>query len=420
MNATKKSLLILTILASLLYNDSIAFCKEDTDLINLNKSGIFIDSHGKATPVFKSKGNELCNITINIELKVGIPNEEALYITGNTPQLGSWDPAKVKIPVSSDGKATYALSVPYGEIIQFKLTRGSWQNQAIYKDDGQQPENIIVNADKSKTVNVTVLEWFDKRLVEDDPIKGTIRFLDLFECKDLTYKRGIFIWLPEGYADENGPYAVLYFHDAQNLFLPSKSFSGKDWKLDEVVMKLMNEKKIKPCIVVGIPNSPARDIELNLSTSEGKAYSNFIINEVMPFIKEKFPVSKKRENHIICGSSMGGLMSFQMAYKNPDKFGGALCMSSAFQRQLSNILDEVKMSLKQPLNTKFYIDVGDLELEGELNENLVSVYEEMHKIMLQVGFEEGKNLKAFKFKDATHTESAWANRLHIPLMFLLK
>ena len=265
-----------------------------------------------------------------------------------------------------------------------------------------------------------IVEENKKEYKEDDPIIGSIRFLDLFECKNMVYKRGIFIWLPENYSKENGPYSVIYFHDAQNLFLPSKSFSGYDWKVDETISKLVKENQIKPTIVIGIPNSPKRDLELNASIYDGKLYSNFIIKEVMPFIKKRFPVSKHREDHIIAGSSMGGLMSFQMAYDNPKVFGGAICMSSAFHRKLSDIIEKVNNNKNQPLNVKFYIDTSELEKDKEDGEDIYTLYYEMKKLLEDKGFEEGKNLKTFMHKGAQHNEKAWAQRLDKALLFLLK
>ena len=271
--------------------------------------------------------------------------------------------------------------------------------------------------------HIPVKEPEKKQIVNtDDPIRGSIRFLDLFECKKLLYKRGIWIWLPEGYKEDFGPYSVIYFHDAQNLFLPSKSFSGKDWKVDETIIDLMNKKQIRPTIVVGIPNSPARDEELNLATKEGKYYCDFVINEIMPFVKERFPVSKKVRDHIIAGSSMGGLMSFQMAFEHPDKFGGAICMSSAFLRKLSNIIDRVKTAKNPPLKTKFYIDSGDLETipEEGFTENILDLYKEMKEVMKKAGFKEGINLKTWLEKGANHNEEAWAKRLPVAIQFMLK
>lgn len=369
---------------------------------------------------FRAEEVEECEVTINVNLLCGIPSEDKLYISGNTPEMGSWAPDKIEVPFDAKGRGIFKINAIKGRILQFKITRGSWNNQAIYSEDNPQPNNIIVNVDKTKTVAVNVVGWMDRRSAEDDPILGQIRFLDLFECKNMIYKRGIFVWLPEGYSQRNGPYSVLYFHDGQNLFLPSKSYSGKDWKVDEVASKLMKERKMKHCIVVAIPNSPARDSELNLETKDGKAYAEFVVNEVVPFMKEKFPVSNKREDHIIAGSSMGGLMSFQMAYKYTDVFGGALCMSSAFQRSLSNVLDKVKCDSNVPLKTKFYLDTGELEVEKDSKEDICSVFNEMSQILQDKGFVIGQNLLIYCAPKAEHNEAAWAQRLHIPLEFLLK
>jgi predicted alpha/beta superfamily hydrolase len=276
--------------------------------------------------------------------------------------------------------------------------------------------------EKEKNINFENDSARESNKTKDDPIIGTIRFLDLFECKDMIYKRGIFIWLPENYSRDNGPYSVIYFHDAQNLFLPSKSFSGYDWKVDETITRLRANKEIKPCIVVGIPNSPARDNELNLSTRDGKAYCNFVINEVMPLIKKRFPVRQNREDHIVAGSSMGGLMSFQMAFEHPDKFGGAICMSSAFHTKLSDIIAKVNKSEHVPLNVKFYIDTGEFEIveEEHMDENIVTLYEQMVELLKQKGYRENINLKSYFHKGAKHHEKYWAERLDIPLKFLLK
>ena len=255
--------------------------------------------------------------------------------------------------------------------------------------------------------------------INDDEILGKIIFLDIFECKNLVYKRGIFVWFPENYSKSSGLYSVIYFHDAQNLFLPSKSFSGYDWKVDETISKLRQNLSIKPCIVVGIPNSPKRDEELNIETKEGKAYADFIIKEVIPLIKNKFSVSKKREDHIIAGSSMGGLMSFQMAFNYPNLFGGAICMSSAFHRSISNIISQVEKSYNPPLNVKFYIDAGEKETDKHDNEDILSLCNEMTSVMKKKGYREDINLKSYIHKKGKHNEKSWAERLDIPLKFLL-
>ena len=278
------------------------------------------------------------------------------------------------------------------------------------------PYKNIIKKEHIKTTEVIKEE--KKSNVKDDEIIGTIRFLDLFNCKNMIYKRGIFVWLPERYTKDSGPYSVIYFHDAQNLFLPSKSFSGYDWKVDETITRLRKDKLIKPCIVVGIPNSPARDKELNYETTDGKAYSDFIIKEVMPFIKKQYPVSKHREDHII-SFALYKVANRYSYYYNPRKFGGAICMSSAFHRKISNILKEVNETKTPPINVKFYIDSGELETEKQDNEDILSLYKEMVQALKSKGFRENINLKSYLQKRGHHNEKSWAERLDKALLFVI-
>lgn len=293
-----------------------------------------------------------------------------------------------------------------------------------YSEEAKSSDSILifkpfVRKIEEEHINKTkVIKDFEEKKKNDDPIVGSINFLDLFECKNMVYKRGIFIWFPENYS-KDCTYSVLYFHDAQNLFIPSESFSGYDLKVDETVNRLIKSNQIKPCIVVGIPSSPKRVEELNYETCDGKAYSDFIINEVMPFIKNKFPVSKRREDHIIAGTSLGGLMSIQMAFYNPKKFGGAICMSSVFHRKKSNILKNMSEMKKINQNVKFYIDAGDFETVKSENEDIYSLCKEMKNILISKGYKENVNLKYYIHNGGLHNEKSWSERLEIPLTFFL-
>lgn len=67
--------------------------------------------------------------------------------------------------------------------------------------------------------------------------------------------RDVFVWLPSDYSPKE-KYDVLYMHDGQMLFDANTTWNKQEWGIDEVVGKLLNEKKIKPCIVVGVANIP--------------------------------------------------------------------------------------------------------------------------------------------------------------------
>jgi hypothetical protein len=69
--------------------------------------------------------------------------------------------------------------------------------------------------------------------------------------------RNVDVWLPDGY-DGRRKYAVLYMHDGQMLFDSTTTWNRQEWGVDEVVGRLLREKRIRDCIVVGVWNSGER------------------------------------------------------------------------------------------------------------------------------------------------------------------
>ena len=48
---------------------------------------------------------------------------------------------------------------------------------------------------------------------------------------------------------------VLYMHDGQNLFESKSAYGGKEWRIDETLDSLIQNKLIRPVMVVGIWNN---------------------------------------------------------------------------------------------------------------------------------------------------------------------
>jgi S-formylglutathione hydrolase FrmB len=63
--------------------------------------------------------------------------------------------------------------------------------------------------------------------------------------------------------------------------------------------------------------------------AHGKAYFRFFTEELVEYIRALFPVSKKREDTMIAGLSMGGYGAWYLALKRPDLFSKAASMSGA-------------------------------------------------------------------------------------------
>jgi predicted alpha/beta superfamily hydrolase len=263
--------------------------------------------------------------------------------------------------------------------------------------------------------------------------------------------RNIDVWLPDGYSNKE-KYSVLYMHDGNMLFDSEITWNKQSWEVDEVAGKLINENKTKKFIVVGIwNNGQKRHVEYfpkkpydNLTQIQkdtitaklqksGRSsdnfkplsdlYLKFLVTELKPFIDKTFSTQVNRENTFIAGSSMGGLISIYAICEYPKVFGGAACISTHWPGIFSvennpipnTFLKYLKSSLPNPKTHKIYFDYGDQTLDSLY----LPLQQKVDIVMTKKGFTSiNWNTKFFPGKD--HSEKAWSERLHVPLMFLLK
>jgi predicted alpha/beta superfamily hydrolase len=107
------------------------------------------------------------------------------------------------------------------------------------------------------------------------------------------------------------------------------------------------------------------------------------------------------------GSSLGGVVSFYTVWQYPEVFGAAACMSSTFTHKddlFERVLNEPKR------NVGFYLDSG---WPGDNYEVTVA----MALILVSRGWRYGRDLIHLCFPRATHDETAWGMRLHLPMQF---
>ena len=255
------------------------------------------------------------------------------------------------------------------------------------------------------------LKSFKKKIAAGrDEIVGTAEVLKDFESKIVDNARDIIVWFPPGYkrtrnADKH--YPVLYMHDGQNVIDPKTSFAGKDWRVDETIVKLSKSRKMHEIIVVGIYNTKERLEEYSYS-EKGKKYLRFIVEELKPYIDKHFRTLKGREDTAIMGSSMGGLISFIAGWKYDEVFSMVGCLSSSFYHDNEKVFELVKNYEGLRKKVKFYIDHGeDGLIRGQ----------KMFCKLTQLGFVIGKDIDYYYAPGAEHSEVAWAGRMERPLLF---
>ncbi|HRI28537.1 MAG TPA: alpha/beta hydrolase-fold protein [Chitinophagales bacterium] len=257
--------------------------------------------------------------------------------------------------------------------------------------------------------------------------------------------RHIDVWLPpDYYTNTRQQYAVLYMHDGQNLFSTETAYGGQEWQADETMLRLQQEQKVRPCIIVGIWNSPRRFAEYlpnkpfllmpkpaqeklkqertTENTVLSDAYLAFLVKELKPYIDQKYRTLPDRANTFIAGSSMGGLISLYALCEYPKVFGGAACFSTHWPASLKEnnpnfvnaYLKYLKKKLPKPKHHKIYFDYGTQTLDAwyEPHQKAVDAF------MQQSGYFPQFCLSQ-KFEGAAHNEQAWQQRFHVPLLFLL-
>ena len=113
------------------------------------------------------------------------------------------------------------------------------------------------------------------------------------------------------------------------------------------------------------------------------------------------------------GSSMGGIISFHLAWDYPHVFGMAGCLSPAFLIDDLEIVQRVASYTGPIKPILLYIDNGTVGLERKLQPAI----DQMISLLKQGGFGTGTSLIYSITQDAEHNEAAWAKRVAVPLQF---
>ncbi|MGB5242682.1 MAG: alpha/beta hydrolase-fold protein [Lutimonas sp.] len=277
---------------------------------------------------------------------------------------------------------------------------------------------------------------------------GSVERITNFDTK-LVEPRNIDVWLPENF-DKTKSYAVVYMHDGQMLFDPSKTWNKTAWEADDTFGKLLKEGKIKDCMIVGIWNVPEKryadyfpqkiidripeptktkilEQQIKGEPSADK-YLEFIVNELKPFIDNNYPTKPEAENTFMMGSSMGGLISIYGLSEYPHIFGGVACLSTHSPLASYELIDEktdsevsskfrdyLEQNLPEANTKKIYFDYGNLT-----GDSFYEPYQKkIDKIMVSKGYSSDYWETLF-FEGESHSEISWAKRLSIPVLFLLK
>lgn len=360
--------------------------------------------------------------------------------------IDGWPEGGRALKKLSDDLYAADLSLPTDTPMEYKFLRT--KNWSTVEKDAQGGElsnrTLAIPRDTPpRTILHAIARWADQPdppariaavsvpgqpLRTESRITGRIDTLEAVDSPQLGNQRRVFVWLPENYdANRAERYPVFYFHDGQNLFDATLCASGAEWGLDEAAARLQADGKMRRAILVGIANTPDRMKEYSPYPDRGfggdaDKYLAFLIETLKPRIDRDYRTLPDRENTLIGGSSMGGLVSLYALLKHPDVFAGAAVISPSLRWARWKIIEAAEAhEFRQPV--RIWLDIGTAEgsrsaPDAEVTQ-AVADCRRLAEILRTRGLKDGSTLHFEEAAGAIHHETAWAARADRILQFML-
>jgi len=248
--------------------------------------------------------------------------------------------------------------------------------------------------------------------------------------------RRIDVWVPEKH-DQETP--LLIAHDGGNFLLDvSETWNHQNWGLPEAIAsgRIVASTGKLP-IVVGVHrvDDSLRMAELapedilkgrphmldNIGAIKKPSKLDYKANEyqdmlalrLVPELAKRYGLKLDPTRTAQIGSSLGGLAVLYGVSRNPEVFGTALGLSTAWLLGCQELIDLTVESL--PKGVRVYSDVGTAELDA----SYCSWHYNFVAAMDKAGWQRDKNYKAEIYPGTGHKESWWSQRVEHPINWWL-
>ena len=372
------------------------------------------------------------NISVLVRVPADTPEDALVFLAGSLPGVGNWRADGVQLTRAADGSYTGELAIAEGQPLVYKFTRGSWDTVET-NADGSDRANRVTPADAlPPAITATVARWAGGM---DAGTAGTHTVVGILNIGQVPAAgphaaRTIRVWLPPGYdAQPAARFPVLYLQDGQNCFDRATSTYGSEWQVDETLTRLIADHTVPPLIAVGIDNSGADRIgEYTFAADPrdggggGAVYADLLLHHIMPFVEQSYRVEVGPADTFIGGSSLGALVSLEIARRFPGTFGGVLAMSPALWWDDQTTTDELEKDPAGLAGTRVWIDIGTREVvalpeAGPMdtqNQRALGEAFRLDVVLSSRGIEHRLTVD----EGAQHNESAWARRFPAAIVYL--
>ncbi len=220
-------------------------------------------------------------------------------------------------------------------------------------------------------------------------------------------------------------YPLLILNDGQD----NEAVQVKD-----TVERLTREGKIHDIIVAGITAGDrmqeygvAARADFKNRGSKAKAYTKFVVTELVPYLMYRYPIHPAPAQHAIAGYSLGGLSALDMAINHPEIFLKAGAFSGSFwwrkrdtgSRFYSDSRDRIMhqqiRSSRYTRGLQFWFQTGTRDEQSDRNKNGIidSIDDTLDLIaeLTQKGYKPFRDIQYLEIEGGEHNPATWAKAM---------
>lgn len=216
------------------------------------------------------------------------------------------------------------------------------------------------------------------------------------------------------------PMPVLWLNDGQDLAA---------LQVENSLKKLMAAQKIKAVFVVAIE---ARDRLAEYGTmdvpdykkrgAKARAYAEFILQELVPYMRKNYPVSAAPADNVFAGLSLGGVSALDISWHYPQYFQKIGVFSGSFwwrKRALNAgytdndriVHQRIRMGTFKP-GLKFWLQTGTLDETSDRNNNgIIDSIDDTQDLITELilkGYHLNTDIQYVEVEGGKHHSSTWS------------
>lgn len=229
------------------------------------------------------------------------------------------------------------------------------------------------------------------------------------------------IVLPADYQYTKKYYPVLFLNDGQDLIR---------LRMTNVLDSLYRKRAIRPFVLVAIHagdriqeyGTAAQADYLNRGSKAG-LYTDFVLTELLPYIKKHYRVSTDPNQSVFAGFSLGGLSAFDIVFHHPDRFSRAGVFSGSFwwrskstddgyRDETDRIMHDQVRKGSYSSSLKFWFETGTDDETSDRNNNGVidSIDDTLDLIseLVKKGYKREGDIRYIEIIGGQHNQKTWS------------